>query len=118
MQALQPPRSVLDYHAAQAPRVASGTRRFLVIYAIGIAAAYCTVWYCAQTWPHNSNGADIRKAELAMTIQVAGGAACAWLVLGLRRILIRRTLRRNVWSWLLVAANAFVGLTALPMGYQ
>ena len=110
--------SALDYRT---PAVSAGSRRvwrFQLIYALGIVAAYVTVWSCWGAWPHTSNSADPRKAELAMTIQVAGGAACAWLVLALRRTLRNDAIRRSVWTWLLIAANAFVALAVMPAGYN
>src|SRR5436189_6375998 len=104
---------VLDYRTPETPPARRGVWRFQVLYALGIATAYSIVWYSWSSWPHTSNSLDPRKAELAITIQVAGGAACAWLVLALRRILRSGPIRRSVWTWLLVAANAFVALAAL-----
>jgi hypothetical protein len=109
---------VLDYRTPEASPARGSVRRFQVIYAIGIIAAYATIWFCLSSFPHTSNSADPRKAELAMTINVAGGTACAWLVLALRRIVRSSAIRRSVWTWLLVAANAFVGLAVLPFGYN
>jgi len=109
---------VIDYRTPEASPANRAVRRFQVIYAIGIVAAYATVWVCLSSWPHTSNSADPRKAELAMTIQVAGGAACAWLVLALRRTLHSHAIRRSVWTWLLIAANAFVALAVFPAGYN
>jgi O-antigen ligase len=105
--------TVLDYRAPEAPPSHRSIRRFQVIYAFGIAAAYLTVWFCDISWPTTTNSNDPRKTELAMTIQVAGGAACAWLGLALRRILLSDPIRRSVWTWLLVAANALVALAVL-----
>ena len=109
--------SILDYRSTAEPPQTRDVRRFHVIYFVGIAVAYITVWVCVSAWPHTSNSADSRKDELAMTIQVAGGAACAWLALAIRRILGNNAIRRSVWTWFLVTANVFVGLAVLPAGY-
>jgi O-antigen ligase len=115
---MEPASPILDYHTPRESSAGRSVRRFQVIYAIGILAAYATIWFCSVLWPHNTNSADVRKAELAMTIQVAGGAACAWLVLALCRILRSGPIRRSVWTWLLVTTNALVALAAMPPGYN
>jgi hypothetical protein len=115
---VQPAPEVLEYCTRPARRATDAVRRFHVIYAVGIVLAYIVIQQCWNAWPHTSNSAEPRKAELAMAIQVTGGAACGWLALALRRINNIGAIRWSVLTWLLVAANAVVGLAVLPMGYQ
>lgn len=109
---------ILEYRGSAEGPADRGVQRFHAAYGIAMLVAYLTIGYCLSSWPQTSNSLDPHKSELAMTIQVTGGAACAWLVLALRRILLSNPISRSVWTWLLVAANAVVGLAVFPSGYQ
>jgi hypothetical protein len=47
--------------------------------------------------------------------QAVGAAACVWLIMALVRIVQNDAIRRSRWTWLLVAANAYICLAVLPV---
>jgi hypothetical protein len=108
----------LEYAAPNRDPADPGFRRVLTIYCIGVAICCAGQLYLMATWPGTSNSLAPGKAENFMASIVLGWLAVAWLVLGLRRILISRAGRRDLVAWLLVFANLVAALPILSTTYQ
>ena len=93
-------------------------RHVRLIYGIGVFMLFAFQFCEWASWPHTSNGADPRKAEIFMAMHVAGGAALVWLILGLRRIFVSPFLRRDAIVWLLVVGNVLAAFPILMDAYQ
>ncbi len=93
-------------------------RKLSMIYCFGVGVIWLVLIGIVNSWPHTSNSLDPLKAELDMYRVPTGGAAIAWLVLGIRRILQSRLARQNVLIWLVVFAIAFAGLFVIPTNYM
>jgi hypothetical protein len=110
---------ILHYRTPNPSSPSLTPRRFLTTYASGVLTIYATLWYCISSWPHTTNNADPRKAELSITVQVAGGTACAWLILALRRLPseARSGFPYTLLVGSILAANALAALAVLQGTY-
>jgi hypothetical protein len=105
--------SILGY-AEQAPTATdiASFRRMRVIYGVGVGLACAgQIVRCAVYHPLPQMEPEL--TQLSMVMQVIGGAALAWLVIGVRQIVLSPLARRDVVTWVMVGVNAapvFVGL--------
>ncbi len=110
----------LDYRepSTVAPAASAAFRRERLVYGVGVVVACALETALFLSWPHTSNSLDPEKAELYAAMHVVGGAAAAWLVVGVRRLVNSPLGRRSVAMWLLTVVNLVPAAFALPGGYQ
>lgn len=104
---------MLDYSAAThpTPEAAAAFRRQRIIYIVGVCVLWAVHLSVLANRSHLSDG--MANAGNVVVMQVTGWAALAWLLIGLRRILLSRPLRHSVWVWLFVIANAIAAAPVL-----
>jgi hypothetical protein len=91
-------------------------RRMRVIYGVGVGLA-CVGQFVRLAAYHPLPQREPELTEVSMVMQVIGGAALAWLVIGVSRIVHSPLARRDLITWLLVGVNAAPVLVGLLFRY-